>query len=121
MPVQMSFDSTPPTPGKRLFVMEVPGRLPSWNEILGMEQWARYKYKKDLANVFLCELRRLESACSTKTTSAKNIWSIYAATLASSLETRQRQRILRSASKRRSRAVRSTAASKSLKSEAVPF
>ena len=42
-----------PKPGKLIFSLTVPGRLPSWNDILGMEQWARYKFKNSLAKDFL--------------------------------------------------------------------
>lgn len=100
MPAQLSFFATPPTPGRLLFSLTIPRRLPSWNELLGMEQWARYKFKKDLAGVFLCALRASAADCSTKTTCARSTMLIYADTLESCLQMRQEQRRLRSAKKR---------------------
>lgn len=99
--MQLTFFPPEPKPkGRLIFSITVPGRLPSWNEILGMEHWARYAYKKELADGFLSELQRRANDCSTKTTCAKNLWLIYAATLARYLETARRRRILRSGSKR---------------------
>lgn len=85
---------------KLIFSLEVEGRLPSWNEILGMEQWARYKFKGELASAFLSALRLSGAGCSTRITSAKNTTLTYADTLAQYLETKQAARKLRSRNKR---------------------
>lgn len=86
--------------GEPLVTIIIPGRLPSWNEILGMEQWARYKFKGELASVFLSVLEATEGDCSTRITSAVSSTLTYSATLRSYLRTRQEQRKLRSARKR---------------------
>ena len=78
----------------------IPGRLPSWNEILGMEHWARDKFKKQIQADFLSALRRTASAYSTKTTSAKSTMSIAADTLVSYQATQQEKRALRRAKKK---------------------
>lgn len=73
-----------PTPAETLELVleiEVDGRLPSWNEILGMEHWARDKFKSQLQDDFLSSLHRCAADCSTKTTSAKSIMLTAAATL----------------------------------------
>ena len=119
-PVQTSFEPTPPSPGELLFSLEVPGRLPSWNEILGMEHWARYKFKDQLQLAFLYELQASGNAYSTSTTCAKNISLIAAGTLASYRETALQQRKLRSDRKKQSLAEQKLSESKSSKSK-VPF
>jgi hypothetical protein len=121
-PVQLSFDSTPATsqPGELLFRMEMYGRLPSWNEILGMEQWQRYQFKKEWADRFLSALRQYASDSSIKTISAKSTLSIYVATLESYLETARLRRKLKSFSKKRSRDKESLLESKSSEDK-VPF
>jgi hypothetical protein len=122
MPLQMSFDSAPPVqPGKLLFSLDVPGRLSSWNEILGMEQWARYKHKQELAGVFLSALRRTAADCSMRTTSAKSTWLTYADTLVSYLRTRQEKRKLRLRNKKLARGNQSLPGLKSSKPSKVPF
>lgn len=107
--------------GEPFFTLTVPGRLPSWNAILAMEQWQRYKFKKELARTFMSELRRSAADYSTKTTCAKNIWSIYADTLASFLMTAQQRRESRSAKRKLNREPRKKSGSKSGGSEKVPF
>lgn len=57
--------------------------VPSWNEVLGMEHWGRDKRKKEIQAAFLSALRACAAASLTRTTSAKNTWSIAADTLAS--------------------------------------
>src|SRR5437899_168951 len=95
------FDSTPPRQGKIIFSLTVPGRLPSWNDILGMEQWARYQYKKEIAAKFLLALRLLERDCSTRITSQQNSTLTFSATLLEEhLETARQRRELRSANKK---------------------
>ena len=98
MPQATFFDSTQSKPGKLLFSITIPGRLPSWNDILGMEQWARYKFKQELQKEFLSALRLSASDSSTLTTYAKNSMSIAADTLASYMETARLRRKLKSAS-----------------------
>lgn len=78
----------------------IPGRLPSWNDILGMEHWAREKFKKEIQDSFLSALRRSASDCSTTTTAVKSTMSIAADTLASYQATRLAERKLRQAKKR---------------------
>lgn len=80
----------------KTITFKIPGRLPSWNTILGMQHWARHKLKAEIRAAFTCMLKALGSDPSTPTTSAKNtIWTAYV-TLAS-YETTLRQK---SASKR---------------------
>lgn len=111
---------TPSEPGQLVFEIEVDGRLRSWNDILGMEQWARYEFKKELADVFLSALRRYGRDSSTKTIFARSTMSIFADTLESYLTMLQAKRKLRSDKKRRSRAEENLFASKSSKSK-PPF
>lgn len=114
------FDSTP-KPGKLIFALTIPGRLPSWNDILGMEQWARYKFKKELSDVFMFALQQSERASSTGTISAKNTMSIFCAIhLREYLETAQQRRLSRSANKKLKLEKEKKSGSKFLKSK-VPF
>ena len=93
MSEQLTFDPPKEPPkGRLIFSLVVPGRLPSWNAMLGMEQWARYQFKKELADIFLLSLRESERACSTTTTPAKSTTLTYSATLASYLMTAQARR-----------------------------
>src|ERR1035437_4270445 len=93
-------DETSQLPLQPMFSLMVPGRLPSWNQILAMEHWARYKFKKELADVFLSALRASGGDCSTKIISAKSTIATYAGTLESYLETALQRRKLRSANKK---------------------
>jgi len=113
-------EPTPTSPGELVFEIEIPGRLPSWNQILGFEHWSRDKFKCQLQEKFMYELRRLESASSTKTTAVANSISTYCATLELFLETRRQKRKLRSAKKRQSREQPNLSESKFSKSK-VPF
>jgi len=93
MPLQLSFDATPPpAKGELIFSLEVEGRLPSWNEVLGMEQWARYKFKGELAKDFACALRASAADSSTRTTSARNTMLTCADTLERCLATKLAER-----------------------------
>lgn len=92
--------------------LEIPGRLPSWNAILAMHHWARMKFKKELAAVFLSALRASGSGSSTKTISAKNTMSIYADTLESSLQIRQEKRRLKQRNAKQAKANKSASLSK---------
>lgn len=87
--------------------------VPSWNEILGMEHWARDKRKKDIQAAFLSALRACAADLSTRTTSAKNTWSIAADTLASYQETALARRKLKQLSARQEKKKMSTPLSKS--------
>ena len=109
------------SPGELIFELTVPGRLPSWNAILGMEQWARYQFKKELAAGFLCALRQSALDSSMKTTFEKNTLSICAATLESYLKTAQERRRLKSRNKRLALKSKSGLSLKSTKSSKVPF
>lgn len=80
------------------FSLVIPGRLPSWNQILAMHHWQRKKFKDQLAHEFLSALRQSASDCSIPTTSARNTTLTYAATLALFLTTRR----IKSKSKSRS-------------------
>jgi hypothetical protein len=120
-PRQTSFFATPETPGELLFSLTIPGRLPSWNEILGMEQWARYNHKKELAGAFLCALRATANDSSTKTTSAKSTMLTYADTLERYLATKQAERKSRSAKKKLEAKNLKGSSSKSTDFGKVPF
>lgn len=98
---QLTFDPPEKKPGKLIFALTIPGRLPSWNDILGMEQWARYRYKKDLADKFVFALQQSERASSTKIISQPSSTLIFSATLlVAHLETARRRRELKSANKK---------------------
>lgn len=121
--MQLTFFPPEPKPkGRLIFSITVPGRLPSWNEILGMEMWARYKFKKELADAFLSALRATESACSTRTTFAASISSTFADTLERYLRMRQELRKSKSRKKRLERMSKSGPKSGFMKPEGkVPF
>jgi len=122
MPQTTFFDSTPPKAGRLVFSITIPGRLPSWNAILGMEHWARYQFKKQLADAFLYELQRSARDCSTRTTLQRSIMLTYADTLALYLTTAQAKRKSKSASKRQSRGLPKKSSLKSFKpTEPPPF
>lgn len=74
--------------------------MPSWNELLNIEHWAREKIKKQIQADFLSALRRSASAYSTKTICAKNIMSTAADTLACYQVTQQQKRALKRAKKK---------------------
>ena len=103
-----------------VLVLEIPGRLPSWNDVLGMEQWARYKFKNELADAFLCALRASAIDSSTKTISAKSTYATYAATLELYLRTRQAKRKLKLLKKKLEAKSESLSESKCSKSK-IPF
>lgn len=89
---------------EKLHELTVPGRLPSWNDILGMEQWARYKYKNEIQIAFLSALQASAGDCLTRTTSARNSMSIAAATLVSYREMAREKRKLKLLKKKQSQA-----------------
>lgn len=101
--------------------LEVPGRIPSWNEILGMEHWARYKYKDQVQVAFLSALRACAADCSMKTTSARSILLTAADTLGCYRATAQAKRKLRRSKGRLIRASKSGSSSKSSDFDKVPF
>lgn len=102
-------------------VIEIPGRLPSWNDVLGMEQWARYKFKQQLQETFAFALQLSGEDSSTKTTSARNIILTAAATLRSFMTTARQQRELKFAKKKLEAKSASLFGSKSSNESKVPF
>lgn len=78
-----------------IFSAEVDGRLPSWNDVLGMEHWSRHQLKKALQETFLSGLRQSDPTCSMKIIFAKNSMSIAADTLQSFMETARLRRELK--------------------------
>lgn len=104
-----------------MFALEMDGRLPSWNEILGMEHWARYQLKKSLASDFMSALQASVGTSLTKITYAKNSTSTYAATLARYQVTQREKRKLRSARKKLEAKNESSPESKSSDFEDPPF
>lgn len=112
--------STSNSPGKLVLSLSVPGRMPSWNGILGMEQWARYKFKQELAAVFLSALQATERDSSMKIISARSTTLTFSDTLASYLRMRRELRESKSAKKRLARRSPSTPCSKYSNSK-VPF
>lgn len=99
MPLTILSEPTPTSQSPEV-VIEIPGRLPSWNDVLGMEEWARYRFKQQVQETFLCALRLSATDSSMKTTSAKNTMSIAADTLALYMTTARQQRALKSAKKK---------------------
>lgn len=69
--------------GTKLFSLSIPGRLPSWNQVLALEHWGRAKLKEGIQTAFLSALRLSASDSLTRTTSAKNSMLIAADTLES--------------------------------------
>lgn len=108
----------PPTPsdGTLIFRLEIPGRLPSWNDILGMEQWARYKFKNQLAADFLSALQQSGPDSSMKITCARSTTSTYADTLASYLAMKLERRKLKQSKGKAAKEKPSRSSSKSTKS-----
>ena len=97
--LKISSVATPPIMSEPIH-LTIPGPLPSWNDILGMEHWERAKVKSAIQEVFLSALRLSASDSSTKTTSVKNSMSIAADTLVSYQAMRQEKRRLRQAKKK---------------------
>ena len=87
-----------------IFCLEIPGRLPSWNEILSMNHWKRKKFKDQLAKEFLSALKASENGSSMRITCAKNTTSTYVDTLESYLAMKRTKQKLRQASARRKKA-----------------
>lgn len=62
-----------PSSGSTLvFRLEVPGRLPSWNEVLGMGLRARMRLKKQQHAAFESAARESAGACSIQTIAASS-------------------------------------------------
>jgi hypothetical protein len=78
-----------------IMALEIPGRLPSWNEVLSMEYHDRASWKEGIQNSFLSALQRSANAFSTTTTPAKSIMLTASDTLASFIVTRAQQRALK--------------------------
>lgn len=88
----------PPEPSSHETVeFQIPGRLPSWNQILAMQHWNRAKFKSDSMAAFESALRACAADSSTKTTFVKNTLSTAADTLASYRATLLAKRKLKSA------------------------
>jgi hypothetical protein len=98
-----------------IFYLEIKGRLPLWNAVLAMGHWQRKKFKDELAQGFLSELRVSESDWLTKTDSARSIMLTYVATLESCLMTRRESARLRQANAKLKKAKKKEPKSKSLK------
>lgn len=81
--------------------------IPSWNDVLQLEPWARRKRKQEIQQAFLSALLKSAGALSTRTTFAKNSFSIAAATLVSSLEIRRQKSELRRANAKLQKAKKS--------------
>ncbi len=92
MEQQLTWEAEKPKPGKLIFSLTVPGRLPSWNDILGMEHYSRHTLKKHLAKEFLSCLRATAADSSIKIICAPSTLLTYAATLESFLAMRLVQR-----------------------------
>jgi len=121
---QTSFFDSTPKPGKLIFTLVVPGRLPSLNEILGMEAWGRYRFKKEISDAFLSSLRATAADSSTKIIWSQNTMSIYADTLESCLAMRLAARKSRSLKKKLALKNQSESSSKSTlfdKPKKLPF
>lgn len=97
---QLTFDPPEKREGKLILSLRIPGRLPTWNDVLGMQHWSRHKLKSLIQVAFLSALSATVGTSSTKTTSAKNImWTAYA-TLACYHRMIRAERILKSRNKR---------------------
>jgi hypothetical protein len=81
---------------KPILTLTIPGRLPSWNQILAMHHWQRKKFKDQIAKDFLRALQATESGSLTKATSVTSSTRIYADTLARCLTTRRKSAIAKS-------------------------
>jgi len=79
-----------------IFELKIPGRLPSWNQILAMHHWQRKKFKDQIAKDFLCALLAEGGGSLTRTTSARSIMLISCDTVASCLTTHQAAAALKS-------------------------
>ncbi len=118
--MQLTFEPEPEKKGELIFSLKVPGRLPSWNKLLAMEHWERNTFKKKLANDFLYALQASANTCLTRTTSVKNSYATYYATLVSYRETARQLRKFRSAKRKLNPVARRKFRSKSSNSK-VPF
>lgn len=103
----------PEMAGRLIFQIEIPGRLPSWNQLLAMEHWKRHKFKMALIDEFISALQASADDCSMKTTLQKNFTLTACATLVRYRETLRAKRLLKSAKKRLERKTLSLFASKS--------
>lgn len=108
------------SPRELLFVIEIPGRLPSLNELLGMQHWSRVGLKTRLQKEFSSALRASAKDSSTKITSWQSIMWTAADTLDSYVRTHREQQKLRSAKKRLKAKNQSASESKSSDGK-VPF
>lgn len=118
MQADLFSNETRPEP---LISFRVPGRLPSWNQILGLEHWARYQLKDRIQVAFSSALRASAKDFWMRTTSARSTMWIAADTLDSYRETLRAKRRLKSASKRLSQGPKKKPSLKSGPAEKVPF
>lgn len=95
--------------------------VPSWNDILAMEQWQRHRFKRALAHRFLSALRSTAADSSMKTTSAKSTLWTYCATLERYLVMLQARRASIAARKKLERKSGSLFSSKSSDFDNPPF
>lgn len=82
--------------------------VPSWNELLGMDHFARMRRKEQIQAVFLSALQASERDSSTRTISRKSTLLTAAVTLASYLLTTRQKRASKSASASPRKARKST-------------
>lgn len=109
-------------PAKLLFSITIPGRLPSWNDLLGMEHWGRMKLKESIQAAFLSSLRASARDSSMRTTWPKSTLWTACATLESYLAMRRERRLSESGKKKRIPVRRKKSESKFSKPEGpVPF
>jgi len=96
------------------------GRLPSWNDVLSLEPWALYKYKQDLENAMLSELRQSADGSSMRIICARSFLLTCSDTLARYREMRLAKRRLKLLNKKQAKASQKKSGLKSLNSD-VPF
>lgn len=120
-PQQTLFAETPPGKDPPSISFRVPGRLPSWNQILGLEHWARYQLKERIQVAFASALRASAKDFSMRTTSARNIMWTAADTLDSYRETLRAKRRLKLLSKKLSQEPKKKRSLKSGPVKPLPF
>ena len=72
-----------------IFSLEIAGRLPLWNAVLGMSHWQRAKFKKDEMEKFMSALQASANDSLTQTDYVRSMCSTAADTLKSYAMTRQ--------------------------------
>lgn len=94
--------------------------VPSWNEVLAMEQWARAKRKSEIQDAFLSALQASVNDCSTRITFARSTLSTAADTLASYRATVLEKRKSKSPKGKPEKVKKSTRSSKCMPSVTKP-